>query len=70
MLANFMWAGMLLLQGQSGEFGWDVTSMWHNMGWPGRTVVLFVFIVSIYSMGTVIDRALTFGAARWRSRAK
>ena len=37
MLANLLWAGVLLLQGQQGgEVGWDLVTMWHNMGIPGE----------------------------------
>ena len=67
MLANFLWAG-LLLQQQSGEVGWDLVTMWHNMGYPAKTVVAILFIMSAWSVGIMIDRALMYSAARKQSR--
>src|SRR5579864_82212 len=69
MLANLMWAGLLLLQDASGgEVGWDLRSMWHSMGLPAKIVVVILFIMSAWSVGIMIDRALMYSAARKQSR--
>ena len=68
MFANLLWAGLLMLQGQGNDVGWDLVSMWHNMGWPAKTVVLILFIMSAWSVGIMIDRALMYSAARKQSR--
>ena len=51
-----------------GTVGWDLRSLWGQMGWPARTVVIIMFIMSAWSVGIMIDRALMFGAARKQSR--
>jgi len=38
------------------------------MGWPARTVVIALFIMSAWSIGVMIDRWLAFSAARKQSR--
>jgi biopolymer transport protein ExbB/biopolymer transport protein TolQ len=38
------------------------------MGWPARTVVIIMFVMSAWSVGIMIDRALMFSAARKQSR--
>jgi len=38
------------------------------MGWPARTVVIALFIMSAWSIGVMIDRWLAFSAARTQSR--
>ncbi len=59
--------GMLLQEGAS--MGWDPISMWNQMGWPARMVVITLFIMSAWSIGVMIDRWLAFSAARKQSRA-
>ena len=56
MLANLVWA--FLLQDQSGGVSWNIIDMWHSMGWPARTVVIILFIMSAWSVGIMIDRWL------------
>jgi len=69
MLANLVWAGFWLLQGSSGgEVGWDLRSMWATMGVPAKIVVIILFAMSAISIGIMIDRGLTFSAARKQSR--
>jgi biopolymer transport protein ExbB/biopolymer transport protein TolQ len=43
--------------------------MWGNMGWLARGVVFILFIMSAWSIGVMIDRAIAFNAARKQSRA-
>ena len=42
--------------------------LWSNMGNLARAVVILLFIMSIWSLAVIIDRALYFSAARKQSR--
>jgi biopolymer transport protein ExbB/biopolymer transport protein TolQ len=42
--------------------------MWDQMGWAARTVVILLFLMSILSVGVMIDRGITYSAARKQSR--
>ena len=59
---------LYLLQ-ETGAVGWDPISLWHQMGWPAKTVVVLLFFMSAYSIGVMIDRVLGYNAARQQSRA-
>jgi biopolymer transport protein ExbB/biopolymer transport protein TolQ len=59
---------LYLLQ-ETGAVGWDPISLWHQMGWPAKTVVVLLFFMSAYSIGVMIDRVLAYNAARQQSRA-
>ncbi len=59
---------VFLAEGAPGAVGWDLRSLWMQMGWPARIVVIIMFIMSAWSVGIMIDRALMFGAARKQSR--
>ena len=50
------------------QVGWDLVTMWHNMGIPAKSVVLILFVMSAWSVGIMIDRALMYSAARKQSR--
>jgi biopolymer transport protein ExbB len=65
-----MFANMLFMmfQDQAPEVGWDLITMWHNMGYPAKTVVFILFVMSAWSVGIMIDRALMYSAARKQSR--
>src|SRR5437763_11865559 len=52
-----------------GEVGWDPISLWKQMGWPARLVVIVLFIMSAWSIGVMIDRYIAFNAARKQSRS-
>src|SRR5512143_955232 len=54
---------------QEGAVGWDPVSLWKQMGWMAKTVVIILFIMSGWSIGVMIDRWMAFGAARKQSRA-
>lgn len=62
-----VWAMMLLQEG--GAVGWDIRSMWAQMGFMAKAVVIVMFIMSAYSIGVMIDRLLAFNGARTQSRA-
>jgi biopolymer transport protein ExbB/biopolymer transport protein TolQ len=48
--------------------GFDLISMWNQMEWPAKTVVITMIIMSIWSFGVMFDRAIAFNAARKQSR--
>ena len=61
-----IWA-FLLLQ-ETGAVGWDVRSLWVQMGSMAKAVVVLLFLMSAWSIGVMIDRLLAFGGARKQSR--
>src|SRR5919107_493093 len=68
MLLNLQVWALMLLQ-ESGGVAFDPLSMWNQMTWLGKAVVITMFIMSAWSIGVMIDRLLTFNAARKQSRA-
>lgn len=65
MLANLSVLGLWLLQA---EVSWDLRGMWAQMGFAARAVVVILFLMSAWSIGVMIDRALMYSAARKQSR--
>ena len=57
--------GLMFLQQ---EVGFDILSMWKQMGWLARAVVIILGLMSAWSIGVMIDRALSFSSARKQSR--
>ena len=66
MVATLFINAALFLQSQATS--WDIRSMWSSMSTLPRIVVAVLFIMSIYSFGVMIDRALMYSAARKQSR--
>ncbi len=63
-----VWA-LLLLQGEGmATVGWDPRSLWLQMGWLARGVVIVLFLMSAWSIGVMIDRLIAYSAARKQSR--
>jgi biopolymer transport protein ExbB/TolQ len=60
-LAMYLQAG-----GQTTSF--SLGSMLQSMQWPALTIVVILFIMSIWSLAVMIDRYLYFNAARKQSR--
>src|SRR6202012_3934628 len=54
--------------GAGAPVGFSPMQLLHNMGWLAICVVIVLFIMSIYSLAVIIDRALYFAAARKQSR--
>src|SRR5215831_15738513 len=52
-----------------GGVGWDPVSLWKQMGWLARIVVIILFVMSAWSIGVMIDRWIAFNAARKQSRS-
>src|SRR5437879_12966229 len=46
----------------------DLRSMWGSMATLVKVVVFILFILSVYSFGVMIDRALMYSASRKQSR--
>ena len=67
MLFGLNTMALLLLQ-EGAAVGFDLLSMWSQMGWLAKGVVLILFIMSAYSIGVMIDRFMAFGGARTQSR--
>jgi biopolymer transport protein ExbB len=61
-------AVLALFQAEGGV-GWDPISLWKQMGWLAKVVVIILFIMSGWSIGVMIDRAMAFSAARKQSRS-
>jgi biopolymer transport protein ExbB/biopolymer transport protein TolQ len=61
-----VWAFFLLQE--SAAVGWDVRSMWSQMGWLAKGVVIIMFLMSAWSIGVMIDRLMAYNAARKQSR--
>ena len=61
---NLNLLGMMMLQ----EVGFDLRSMWAQMGTPAKVVVAILAIMSAWSIGVMIDRYIAFSQARKQSR--
>ena len=55
-------------EGGAAAGGFSVLSMLKSMGWIDLVVVALLFIMSIWSLAVMIDRALYFSAAKSQSR--
>jgi biopolymer transport protein ExbB len=53
---------------EEAAIGWDILSLWRQMGWPARIIVLILLVMSAWSIGVMIDRWVAFNAARKQSR--
>ncbi len=67
MLLQLQVWSFLLLQ-ETGAVNFDLRSMWNQMGWLAKAVVIALFIMSAWSIGVMIDRIIVFNAARKQSR--
>ena len=67
-LAHQAALGMYLFQDNGQTVGFSPMDLWRNMGNLAKAVVVVLFIMSIWSLAVIIDRALYFSAARKQSR--
>src|SRR3982750_1496844 len=65
MALQHVWSLFLLQDAVS----WDPVHLWAQMGPLAKAVVIVMFIMSAYSIGVMIDRAMAYSAARKQSRA-
>jgi len=64
-----LWAFMFLQEAAAGPaISFDPRQMWGQMTILGKAVVTTLFIMSAWSIGVMIDRAIAFNAARKQSR--
>src|SRR5437870_11033715 len=68
MLAKSHLIAVWLFQDDTSGVGWDPISLWKQMGWLARAVVIILFIMSAWSIGVMIDRIIAFNGARTQSR--
>src|SRR5271154_5609984 len=69
MLVNFAIAGLLLLQEEGQAYiGWNPIQIYKQMSAVALCVVAILLFMSIWSIGIMIDRAITYSAARKQSR--
>ncbi|HVP43107.1 MAG TPA: MotA/TolQ/ExbB proton channel family protein [Terriglobales bacterium] len=66
-LANYPTFALWMFQ--EAQVGWDPVSLWKQMGWMAKAVVVILFIMSAWSIGVMIDRWIAFSAARKQSRS-
>ena len=69
MLVHLALSGLLLLQEESTAYiGWDPRQIYRQMSAVALVVVAILLLMSIWSIGIMIDRAITYSAARKQSR--
>jgi biopolymer transport protein ExbB/biopolymer transport protein TolQ len=54
-------AGLMFFQ-DTATVGFSPLDLWHNMGLLAKCVVILLFIMSIWSLAVIFDRALYFNA--------
>jgi biopolymer transport protein ExbB/biopolymer transport protein TolQ len=59
---------MLLQEAGQPSVSFNFLGMWASMTWPARFIVITLFIMSAWSIGIMIDRAMAFSGARNQSR--
>lgn len=69
LLQMHLWAFMFLQEAGAPAISFDLVKMVGQMTIMGKAVVLTLFIMSAWSIGVMIDRAIAFSAARKQSRA-
>src|SRR5258707_13429055 len=67
MIAQLHTWSLMLFQATE-EQGFDLISMWNQMAWPARIVVIVLFLMSAWSIGVMIDRLIAYNGARKQSR--
>ena len=57
--------GLLLLQEatSAAPVGFDPITMWKNMGWQAKAIVIILFFMSAWSIGVMIDRLIAYNGA-------
>jgi biopolymer transport protein ExbB/TolQ len=49
-------------------FDWSIPGIWRSMGWVARVVLAILLVMSMWSIAIMVERYLTFSAARSQSR--
>jgi len=55
-------------EGVTQAFDFTPMGIWRSMGWVARTVLVILLVMSIWSIAIMVERYLTFSAARNQSR--
>lgn len=55
-------------EGVTQAFDFSPMGIWRSMGWVARTVLVILLVMSIWSIAIMVERYLTFSAARNQSR--
>jgi biopolymer transport protein ExbB len=61
-------AALMLFQSNRAASRIDLLEMWGHMGWPARSIAIILLGMSAWSIGVMLDRWMTFNAARKQSR--
>ena len=67
-MVNMLYLLGVVLLLQDVAVGWDLRSMWAQMGLLAKAVVVILFAMSAWSVGVMIDRFVTYSASRKQSR--
>ena len=67
-LTNAPTLALWIFQEGGGQIGWDIRSLWAQMGLLAKIVVAILLVMSAWSIGVMIDRGIAFSAARKQSR--
>lgn len=54
--------------GEAAAFDFSPMGIWRSMGWVARIVLIILLVMSIWSIAIMVERYLTFSAARNQSR--
>jgi biopolymer transport protein ExbB/biopolymer transport protein TolQ len=54
--------------GEAAAFDFSPMGVWRSMGWVARIVFIILVVMSIWSIAIMVERYLTFSAARSQSR--
>jgi len=63
-----VWAFLLIQEAGAPAISFDPRTMWGQMSWLARFVVIVLFVMSAWSIGVMIDRLIAFNGARSQSR--
>ncbi len=66
-VSTAIWTLILQTEAATGNT-WDFRSMWGRMTWLPKGIIILLFLLSVWSFGVMIDRALMYSAARKQSR--
>jgi len=64
--SSHAFAALAFFQEPANSF--SLADMWAHMSWPPKLIVGTLFIMEVWSLAVIIDRALYFSAARSQSR--
>lgn len=63
-----LYAFLMLLQDQGAAPSFGVVALWEQMGWEAKAIVIILFIMSVISIGVMVDRWMVYSGARKQSR--